>query len=134
MLHSLHVNFLFSPKVVTVRVVRYRVMMLYYIPTDAVTSVKIVPPPQTFNSQVPTSFSLLFTAQVIAQYNHTDLLDIRSYSWDFGDTSSVSSNGPTVSHTYSTPGTYTVNLIAHASFVSGNNEDSLVLTVYEGGW
>ena len=131
---SLHVKFLFSPKVVTVRVVRYRVMMLYYIPTDAVASVYIVSPPQTFNSQVPTSISLLFTALVIAQYNHTDLLDIRSYSWDFGDTSFVSSNGPTVSHTYSTPGTYTVTLIAHAPFVSWNNEDSLMLIVYEGGW
>ena len=102
--------------------------------TDAVLSVEIVPPSQVFNSEVPATISLLFSATVTSQHN-TGLLDIREYQWDFGDGTPPSSSAiPTVSHTYSTSGTYTVSLTVHAPFVSGSGEDSLDLIVYEGEW
>ena len=102
------------------------------IHTDAILSVEIVPPSQVFNSEVPATISLLFSATVTSQHN-TALLDIRSYQWDFGDGTPLSSSDiPTVSHTYSSSGTYTVSLSVHAPFVSGSGEASLDLTVYEG--
>ena len=102
--------------------------------TDEVSGVEIVPPSQVFNGEVPATISLLFSATVTSQHN-TALLDIREYQWDFGDGTPLSSSDiPTVSHTYSTSGTYTVSLTVHAPFVSGNGQASLDLIVYKGEW
>ena len=48
-----------------------------------------------------------------------------TYTWDFGD-GSASSSSATPTHTYSTPGTYTVSLIA----VQGSCRDTLVRPAY----
>ena len=37
---------------------------------------------------------------------------ITEYQWDFGDNSTANSTGPTISHTYTTPGDYYVTLAA----------------------
>lgn len=70
------------------------------------------------NFTAPTSVcvgqSTTFTNTTVASYNQGDCNRNTIYNWDFGDaTSNSSSTSPT--HSYSTPGNYTVTLISSGS-------------------
>lgn len=57
----------------------------------------------------------------------TDNVEIAEFGWEFGD--ATTATGPTVSHTYEAPGTYTVNLTV--TDTSGNTaSNSTTVTVY----
>ena len=99
--------------------------------TDAVKSVELVPPAQLSNNEVPIANSLLFSVAITSEYK-TDMLDIRDYQWDFGDGSSIHSDLPAISHTYTSTGTYSVRVTVHAPFVSGSSEASLSFDTYQG--
>ena len=52
-----------------------------------------------------------------------------NWSWTFGDTGTSTSQSP--GHTYTTPGTYTVRLIASNAGGSGTNTQAALISVYD---
>ena len=61
---------------------------------------------------------------------------ITSYNWSFGDGSTATTAGPTVSHSYSTAGFYTVGLTItdnHGQFATATHVETIKLPVIQGG-
>ena len=71
-------------------------------------------------------FTVLGTFEVnsLLTFTFTGKGSITSYNWDFGD-GSISTQGPTTTHSYSNPGTYTVRLTVS----DGRTSDSIPKTV-----
>jgi PKD repeat protein len=67
------------------------------------------------------------TAPLAVSFTDTSSNGPTAWSWDFGDGSNASSQNPT--HTYSTPGTYTVSLTATNAFGSDTNAKVGYVTV-----
>jgi len=71
----------------------------------------------TYNCNFPASISF---------YNNS--VNGSSYLWDFGDGATSTLSNP--SHTYATPGTYSVSLVTTGSALCGDDIDTLLLTDY----
>jgi PKD repeat protein len=74
---------------------------------------------------------LTFDASVSSPgWNGTNFVPIASYKWDFGDGAKNTTTNSVTTHTYVTPGTFTVNLIVTApKNVPQNNNISIKVTV-----
>ena len=100
-----------------------------YLCIDRVQSVSIIAPIQAVaNGSAPTGIQLLFRAQLQSQYSTVYVGQV-SYSWTFGDGGSSDTNDPLVSHTFLSPGTYTVSLSAIAPYSTVGT--TYQLTIYD---
>jgi len=77
-------------------------------------------PDQTVNEDISVTFN---------GGGSSDNVGIVSYQWNFGD--GATGNGITDSHTYSTPGTYTVTLTVDDAVGNGPVSDTLTVTVID---
>jgi hypothetical protein len=69
----------------------------------------IAPAAPTVNARIPERATVGVSAQFSAESDHEGVSAL-GYHWGFGD--GTSSTGPSVSHTFTHPGTFTVHLIA----------------------
>jgi PKD repeat protein len=90
-------------------------------PQAPTVTLAVVPSPPLLNQ------TATFTATATAASGHS----IRSFQWNFGDGTSSTTTGPTVTHLYDTPGTYVATVTA-TDDVGQTGVGSLTFTVSNG--